>query len=62
MFQFSAQRRQPRPGVLSTKPRTRGDTSPLKKLLGKKWGSNRASGTPSQLISRRPGPTLTGAC
>src|SRR5437899_3456447 len=41
----------PVPGVKKTTPR--GELK-LKKLAGKLWGAAKASGTPSQLISRRP--------
>ena len=45
--------RKPEPGVLSTMPR--GEVV-LKKFAGNRLGSERASGTPSQLTSRRSPP------
>ena len=45
--------RKPVPGVANTAPR--GELT-LKKLAGSRFGSERASGTPSQLISRRSPP------
>ena len=43
----------PKPGVLNTTPR--GEFT-LKKLAGNPFGEAKVSGTPSQLISRRPLP------
>ena len=43
----------PVPGVEKTTPRRLFE---LKKLAGRRFGAAKASGTPSQLISRRPVP------
>jgi hypothetical protein len=48
----------PEPGVVKTAPR--GELT-LKKTPGKRFGADDASGTPSQLISRRPEPKLPTA-
>jgi hypothetical protein len=45
----------PVPGVEKTTPR--GELT-LKKVAGRAFGAEKASGTPSQLISRRPLPKL----
>src|SRR4051794_17146181 len=50
----------PAAGPLNTAPRARPGVLPLKKSAGRLFGAERASGTPSQLISRRPLPTEPG--
>src|SRR3954469_20426702 len=44
----------PSPGVLNDAPRALGAAASLKKSGGRKFGALNSSGTPSQLISRRP--------
>src|ERR1700694_245164 len=51
----------PVPGVASSAPRARGSVVALKKSPGRKLGAANSSGTPSQLISRRPVACATGA-
>src|ERR1700730_9317075 len=51
----------PVPGVASSAPRERGSVVALKKSPGRKLGAANWSGTPSQLISRRPVSCATGA-
>jgi hypothetical protein len=52
-LESSALTRRAVPGVLNTAPRSE---LLLKKLPGKSLGAEKLSGTPSQLISRRPLP------
>ena len=52
-MRWRAEPRKPLPGVEKTAPR--GELA-LKKLAGRRLGSAKVSGTPSQLISRRKPP------
>lgn len=51
----------PPPSVLRIAPRARGAVVALKKSLGRLFGAALASGTASQLISRRPVVCATGS-
>src|SRR5438105_2919873 len=53
-FSLSALTCTPRPGVARMAPRARGAAAALKKSPGRNAGAADSSGTPSQLISRRP--------
>jgi hypothetical protein len=50
----------PEPGVEKTTPRARPAAAPLKKLPANRFGALEPSGTPSQLISRRPVKNVPG--
>src|SRR6266436_918141 len=61
LFLLAALTCKPVPGVLKTMPRARGAVVALKKSGAYRFGADCSSGTPSQLISRRPDGLAPGS-